>query len=206
MSAADYQKIQLCFNRMWQMWKTLQDCALAPGCPSVRHHHWHLPTMPQGICCEYLTCRDVSYWLLGDFSRSCVCECACVSTFYMCLCYMCPHLCWWVCTCIVLFVQIHLFSVLCKPTAQHLPTLFPLDRRHWVENVKLQHQEGTALLRYLASYFCFLQHFPCPFSHSVCSRNIKHIFLSFPLALLLLLLSLLSTHQAATHTVATFVS
>ena len=57
-------------NRMWQTWKTPQDCASTPGCPSIKQRHWHLPTMPQGARCEYLTIRDVSYRLLGDFNGS----------------------------------------------------------------------------------------------------------------------------------------
>lgn len=94
--------------------------------------------------------------------------------------------------------QIYCPSVLCKPTAQHLPTLFPLDRRHWVDNVRFQHQEGIALLQYLASYFCFLQHFPDALLVIFYVVEVNSIFFfSFQVAILLLLLSALSLPSLA---------
>lgn len=107
-------KIQLCLKRMWQMWKTPQDCALACSCRSVSHHHWHLPAMPQGTCREYLTRRDISMETLIDHAS----KCALVCSHSTCAQAVCVHI--WVGECVVawfLFVQIHLFSVLCKPTA-----------------------------------------------------------------------------------------
>lgn len=156
---------------MWQTWKTLQD-ASTPGCPSIKHRHWHLPTMPQGARCEYLPCRDVSYWLpgdingsgaqlwevisdhppitstsRGDFVGTDLSTCACTGPRVFAWSYL-------------FFKEIYYPSVLCKPTASHLPTLYSPDTRHWIDNVRFQHQEGKPLLQYLISYFCFLQHFP----------------------------------------------
>lgn len=66
--------------------------------------------------------------------------------------FVCPHVC--------LHGHIQIQPSFTNILALQPPTLLPLDRRHWVDNVRFQLQEGIALLQYIASYFCFLQHFP----------------------------------------------